>query len=195
MKKLLIAALIGMSSFFALDLALAPSTDIKVTYRPLDEIVTARMVDKKLTKTVTFAKPTAAPTPTPEGVLKYYGKEITEADKEILLRITEAEAGEGTKENKKNVLTCIMNRVLSDEWPDTIEGVVFQKNQFSPITDGGYEKAVVEDSTREAYEEWLHEGLGHTQQFFCMPNCYSAKHGWFSHKKIVFNDGLHNFYD
>lgn len=194
MKKLLIAALIGMSSFFTLDLVLGPSNKINVTYKPLDQIVTARMVDKKLTRTITPA-PTATPTPTPEGVLKYYGREISKADKEILLRITEAEAGEGNKEQKKNVLSCVINRVLSDEWPDTIEDVVFQKGQFSPVSDGGYKKAVIQDSTTEAYEEWLHEGLSHTQQFFCMPNCYSAKHGWFSRKKVVFNDGLHNYYD
>lgn len=125
---------------------------------------------------------------------KHFGIVITEEDRTILLKIAEAEAGEGTKDNKKNVMTCVINRVLSDEWPDTIEGVVFQPGQFSPITDGGYKRAVPAQSTIEAYDEWLQEGLGHDCQFFCMPNCKSARSGWFSQKKIVFNDGLHNYY-
>lgn len=136
----------------------------------------------------------AKPTEVPKEPLKYFGLKITEEDKEILLRTAEAEAGEGNKDNKKNVMTCIINRVLSDEWPDTIKGVVFQKNQFAVIADGSYYRVKIQDSTLEAYEEWLHEGLGHDCQFFCMPTCPSAKTGWFSRKHVEFNDGLHNYY-
>lgn len=116
-----------------------------------------------------------------------YSKEI-----EILLRITEAT--DGTVEQKKNVISCIMNRVYSPEFPDTIEGVVFQKGQFSPITDGRYYLVEISQSTIEAYEEYKIEGLMHNCLFFCTPTCSSYKSGWFSTLKESFQDGMHAYF-
>lgn len=58
-------------------------------------------------------------------------------DSEILLKIAMAEAeGEGI-EGKALVMKVVLNRVASKEFPDSVEGVVFQPGQFEPVLDDG----------------------------------------------------------
>lgn len=119
---------------------------------------------------------------------------ITKEEFEILCRITEAEATDGTLKNKKNVASCVINRVMSKEFPDTITDVVFQPGQFSPIRDGRYYSVEITKSTEEAVLSILTEGSGHKCTFFCTPDCKSAVNGWFSTLRVCFNDGMHNYY-
>ena len=62
-------------------------------------------------------------------------------DSYLLCKIAMAEAeSEGVK-GKALVMLVVLNRVWSDEFPDTIEEVIFQKNQFSPVANGRYDEA------------------------------------------------------
>ena len=57
-------------------------------------------------------------------------------DSYLLCKIAMAEAeSEGVK-GKALVMLVVLNRVWSNEFPDTIEEVIFQKNQFSPVANG-----------------------------------------------------------
>lgn len=78
---------------------------------------------------------------------KYSKKEI-----EILERIVEAEATGGDVKSKTLVANVVLNRVKHKNFPNSIEGVVFQKKQFSPIRDGRYYSVSVTKSTKEAVE-------------------------------------------
>ena len=72
-------------------------------------------------------------------------------DSDILLRIAMAEAeGEGT-EGKALVMNVILNRVESEEFPDSIEAVVFQPGQFESVLDDGRYWDVEPDA--ECYNE------------------------------------------
>lgn len=80
--------------------------------------------------------------------------EVDENDIYILAKITMAEAGNQSELGKRLVIDTVLNRVESPTFPNSIEGVVFQSGQFSPIRDGGYAKAYVdEDICRLIYEE------------------------------------------
>ena len=58
-------------------------------------------------------------------------------DSNILLKIAMAEAdGEGT-EGKALVMRVVLNRVEDREFPNSVEGVVFQSGQFEPVLDDG----------------------------------------------------------
>lgn len=58
-------------------------------------------------------------------------------DSDILLRIAMAEAeGEGT-EGKALVMKVVLNRVEDREFPNSVEGVVFQPGQFELVLDDG----------------------------------------------------------
>lgn len=80
---------------------------------------------------------------------------LSKSDKNILLRIVEAEAtGEDIK-GKMLVANVILNRVNSKKFPDNVEDVVFAKRQFSPIRDGRYYRVTITKETKEAVERVL----------------------------------------
>lgn len=84
---------------------------------------------------------------------------VTDDELEILYKICEAEAG-GSKSEEEigHVASVILNRVKCSSWGNTIKDVVFQKNQFAPITDGHYDKAVPSDKTKRAVDYVLANG-------------------------------------
>ena len=49
----------------------------------------------------------------------------------------------------------IINRVKSQEFPDTITGVVYQKSQFSPVQNGTLNSCTVSEETIEAVDRAL----------------------------------------
>lgn len=63
-------------------------------------------------------------------------------DKYLLAKIVQCEAGNQGKDAKVAVATVILNRVLSQDFPNTVEEVIFEKQngiyQFSPISDGNW---------------------------------------------------------
>lgn len=66
---------------------------------------------------------------------------LTENDKYLLAKIAMAEAEGESLETKVLVISTILNRVESEQFPDTVEEVIFQKvdgvYQFSPVIPGG----------------------------------------------------------
>ncbi len=77
-------------------------------------------------------------------------------DKEVLFRIVEAEAGNEDLKGRILVANVILNRVESQNFPNSVEAVVFQREQgrcqFSPISDGRYFRVKVSEKTKEAVE-------------------------------------------
>jgi len=63
---------------------------------------------------------------------------ITKSEEQMLLKLTMAEAGGEDLEGKALVMRVVLNRVIDPEFPSTVEGVICQKDQFSPIWDGRY---------------------------------------------------------
>lgn len=80
--------------------------------------------------------PTPEATPEPEAVSRYEEVELTEEDAYILACLVYHEARGEPFEGQAAVVEVVLNRCLSDEFPDTVEEVVFQKYgdvwQFSP---------------------------------------------------------------
>ena len=56
---------------------------------------------------------------------------LTDYEKELIYKITFAEAGNQEEDGQRAVIEVILNRVLSDDFPNTVEGVLSQKNQFT----------------------------------------------------------------
>lgn len=84
---------------------------------------------------------------------------LSKKDYNILTRIVEAEATDKDKKSKILVANVILNRMRDDEFPDTVEEVVFQKVgsavQFSPVADGRYDLVTIQDSTIESVDRAL----------------------------------------
>ena len=105
------------------------------------------------------AKPTTVPTPLPTQMVEQetpeentedneyprfsYSKDWSYEDSYLLAKIAMAEAEGENIQTKTLVILTVLNRVHSDEFPDTIYDVIFQYNphkdvyQFSPVIPGG----------------------------------------------------------
>ena len=79
-----------------------------------------------------------------------YSKDWSSKDSYLLARIAMAEAEGCNMQIKTLVIMCVLNRVWSDEFPDTIEEVIFQKNQFSPINNGRWDRVEPNEDCYEA---------------------------------------------
>lgn len=66
-------------------------------------------------------------------------REPAQADRYLLAKIAMAEAEGEDVEGKMLVIRVVLNRVASDEFPDTIEEVIYQDGQFTPITNGRFD--------------------------------------------------------
>ncbi len=76
-------------------------------------------------------------------------------DYEVLKRIVEAEAGICDLKGRILVANVIINRVKSREFPDSITDVVYQKHQFSPVSNGSLDSCTVTQDTIEAVNRAL----------------------------------------
>ena len=56
---------------------------------------------------------------------------LTDDEKYLIYQITFLEAGNQSIEGQRAVIEVILNRVLSDKYPDTVEGVLGQSGQFT----------------------------------------------------------------
>lgn len=62
----------------------------------------------------------------------------TEAEEYLLAQIAMAEAEGEDTEGKALVMRVVLNRVSDAQFPDSIEAVIFQEGQFSPIANGRF---------------------------------------------------------
>jgi len=73
-----------------------------------------------------------------EVVQQFLGDEIDDRELNLLLRATAAEASPNAQE-RAAVAAVILNRVRSNRYPNTIEGVLTQRNQFQAVTGTRYD--------------------------------------------------------
>lgn len=79
-----------------------------------------------------------------------YSKDWSVEDSYLLAKIAMAEAEGCNTRTKTLIIMCVLNRVWSDEFPDTIEEVIFQENQFSPIDNGRWDRVEPNEDCYEA---------------------------------------------
>ena len=79
-----------------------------------------------------------------------YSKDWSAKESYLLARIAMAEAEGCNTQTKTLIIMCVLNRVWSDEFPDTIEEVIFQENQFSSIDNGRWDRVEPNEDCYEA---------------------------------------------
>ncbi len=122
---------------------------------------------------------------------------LSDSDYNTLLRIVQAESGGCDIIGKILVANVILNRVDSDEFPDTIYDVVYQKYQFSPVIDGSINRCKVTDETKEAVDRALNgEDPSEGALYFMNRKKSAAKNvRWFDSKlDYLFKHGEHEFF-
>lgn len=83
-------------------------------------------------------------------------EEIRFGEMELIAQLVQAEAGNQDLTGKRYVVDVVLNRVDSDEFPNTVGEVIFQEDQFSVIKNGSFDKAGYNIS-EECYEAVLLE--------------------------------------
>lgn len=127
-------------------------------------------------------------------------KSITDREITMIERLVEAEATEGGVEEKSYVASVILNRMLSDAFPDTVEGVIFQKvsgrYQFSPLSDGRYYDVEISDDTKEAVQKVINDGdTAQGALFFRNPKASnSSTDKWFASLDYLFKDNINHYF-
>ena len=122
---------------------------------------------------------------------------LSDRDYQVLLKIVQAEAGGCDQKGRILVANVILNRVESDEFPDSVTEVVYEKQQFSPVSDGSLNRCKVSQETVEAVEAALAgEDYSEGALYFMNRKTASGKNvRWFdNHLDFLFKHGSHEFF-
>ena len=134
-----------------------------------------------------------------DHIVNYHGTRfaITDDEYQVLLRIVEAEAPEEDIVGRMLVANVILNRVHAKQFPNTITEVVFEKGQFSPISDGMYFKRTPSELTKEAVDRVLAgEDKSQGALYFVARKLTTKKAMKFFDEKLdfLFKHGVHEFF-
>ena len=155
-----------------------PAEPIETTTTPVE---TTTKVET--TKPVTTTKPVETTTKPKETTKK---TTISEEDIELLALVTVAEAEGESEYGKRLVIDTILNRVDHPKSPNTIRGVIYQKNQFTSMWNGRTSRCVVTDEVRQLVREELESRTNKQVIFFQM-------YGYSKYGKPLFKEGCHYF--
>lgn len=128
--------------------------------------------------------------------------ELSAQDYETLVRIVEAEAGTEDETGKLLVANVVLNRVNSEDFPDTVTEVVYQRDggyaQFSPVGNGSIGRVTVSEETIAAVERALMgEDVSQGALYFAARSAADPENmHWFdTHLTRLFAYGGHEFFD
>ena len=113
---------------------------------------------------------------------------------DILYRIAWAEARGEDEKGIVLVTNVIINRVNSPQFPNTIRDVIFQPNQFTPVTNGSFDRATPDNRIRNAVHRALN-GEDYSQGALFFRAVLGAEGSW--HERALtrlFDHGGHRFY-
>lgn len=116
-----------------------------------------------------------------------------DADESYLLeKIAMAEAEDQDTEGKALVMCVVLNRTWSDEFPNSIEKVIYQKNQFSPISNGRFDEVEPDQDCRDALLMVEHGWDESRGALYFESESESTWHR--EHLRFLFQHGDHMFY-
>lgn len=111
-----------------------------------------------------------------------YETQVTDYERSLLERIAMNEAGNQGIQGMRYIVAVILNRVesTSPDFKDTIEGVIFQPNQFAT-----YEANYISDECKQAVDLELKQRSNYEILWF--------SRGWASYGRRLFEYGAHKF--
>ncbi len=114
-------------------------------------------------------------------------------DDYLLAKIAMAEAEGEDIEGKVLVMLVVLNRVRSNEFPNTVEAVIFQPKQFSPVMDGRFDRIEPNDDCWKALSMIKRKNWDKSMGATYFES--KSKSTWHSENlKFLFQHGNHYFY-
>jgi N-acetylmuramoyl-L-alanine amidase len=116
-------------------------------------------------------------------------RNVENDEKDLLARLVHAEAKGESFNGKVAVAVTVLNRVDSPEFPNTIKDVIYQKGQFTPVSNGMINNPADEEAKQAvevAFKNRTHDAL-----YFYNPK--TAKSSWLDSRPTVTVIGNHVF--
>lgn len=76
----------------------------------------------------------------------------------LLMKLAQAEAGNQGTDGMYFVMSVVMNRVKSSSFPDTIHDVIYQRHQFSSVSNGHLDDTVILSAEAQEALSWIESG-------------------------------------
>ena len=134
---------------------------------------------------------TQSPAPTYQSLVK--SRDWDAEESQMLMQIAMAEAEGEDTEGKALVMCVVLNRVWSEGFPDSIEEVIFQPKQFSPVCEGGRYYTTEADADCRAALEMVMNGWDESEGALYFESCENSS--WHSRNlELLFQHGGHRFY-
>lgn len=122
---------------------------------------------------------------------------ISSEDLVLLGKAVEAEAEGLSNISKAMVCDVIINRVKSEDFPNTIKDVIYENGQFEVVSNGRIDRVVVTSTTKKAVRMGIQFSLTRNSLFFCNMKLISDRNtNYFNSLDFVMKDvdGHHSFF-
>lgn len=120
---------------------------------------------------------------------------ISAADKDLMARLVRAEAVGEPYAGKVAVAVVVLNRVKSNQFPNTVPGVIYEKSNgyyaFTPVQNGEINKPADAESKKAVNEAIALGGQGNGSLFFYNPK--TATSDWVATRQATVTIGNHHF--
>ena len=117
---------------------------------------------------------------------------ITYADAQLLMMVAQAESGNQGIEGMQKVMEVILNRVVSEDFPNTVQEVIYQSGQFESVTNGSIYKAEISAECHLALAE-VEKNLEADNSIIAFETSVNG-HALSKYFDYVYTIGSHDFY-
>lgn len=121
----------------------------------------------------------------------YHQRDFTQEDLALLARIIHAEARGESFQGKVAVGAVVLNRMKSPYFPKSLDEVIYQRNQFTPVQDGSINLEPDEQSIKAALAALRGEDPTKGALFFYNPRISSDR--WITTLPVITRIGRHVF--
>lgn len=119
-------------------------------------------------------------------------------DSYLLAKIAMAEAESEDIEGKALVMMVVLNRMLDDKFPNTIEEVIYQERdgiyQFTPISNGRFDNIEPNEECWQALELIMIDKWDESQGALYFESCPNEDNWHSRNLEYLFKHGCHRFY-
>lgn len=127
-----------------------------------------------------------------------YSKDWDAHDSYLLAKIAMAEAESCDTYTKTLVILVVLNRVWSDDFPDTIEDVLYQKvngiHQFTPIVDGRWDSVEPDDDSWNAVYQVLDAAYDYSEGALYFESCANTDNWHSNNLELLYESCGIRFY-
>lgn len=114
-----------------------------------------------------------------------------DVDRDLLARLVRAEAQGESFNGKVAVAEIVINRVMSPSFPNSVQAVIYQAGQFSPVSNGSINRPADDESYRAVDSARQGSNLTNGALFFYNPKVAESR--WLDSRKTTASIGNHVF--